>query len=400
MAIRRETNNFTPTSLSQSPPLTHPPAILKIGLVRRGYSPTGGAENYLIRFAEGLEAKGHSCLLFSDREWPESAWGDRPSRVIGRTGKSPGDFADALEQSRPKDYCDFLFSLERVWNCSCFRAGDGVHAAWLKRRAKFEPGWRTAFRRFNGKHQEILALEHALYRPDSPAHIIANASFVKQEIQDTYETPADRITVIPNGFDPPALDAEERKDLREKGRAAFQIEDDTVAFLFVGSGWERKGLRFAIDAIESLADQGKNVRLLVAGNDKRKPKTRHQGIVWILGPANPEQITRLYESADVFLLPTLYDPFSNACLEAACHGLPVITTTANGFCELWPDIEGSVIDSPDSADLPDLCEEWLDPKRRAAARTANRAAAAFHTVERNVSRTLACFQELIDSSES
>src|SRR5256885_5550154 len=40
----------------------------------------------------------------------------------------------------------------------------------------------------------------------------------------------------------------------------------------------------------------------------------------------------LYGSADVFLLPTVYDPFSNACLEALAAGLPVITTKANGFC--------------------------------------------------------------------
>ena len=371
---------------------------MKIGLVRRGYSATGGAEKYLLRFAEGLEAEGHACVLFSDKEWPESVWGDRSTRVLPRSGKSPGAFADALELSRPKDHCDFLFSLERTWNCSCFRAGDGVHAAWLKRRANYEPGWRTAFRRFNGKHKELLALEHALYRPDSTAHIIANAAFVKAEIQEYYQTPAERITVIPNGFDPPDLDAAERSDLRRKGRAAFQLDDDTTVFLFVGSGWERKGLAFAIEAVETLADQGQNVRLLVAGKDRRKPKTRRQDTVWFLGPASATEITRLYEAADVFLLPTLYDPFSNACLEAACHGLPVITTTNNGFCELWPDIAGSVVNAPDAPELVSACDEWLDPDRRAPARVANRAAAALHTVARNVGRSLECFQKLIESS--
>ena len=43
---------------------------MKIGLVRRGYSASGGAERYLLRFAEGLKRAGHDWVLFSDAEWP------------------------------------------------------------------------------------------------------------------------------------------------------------------------------------------------------------------------------------------------------------------------------------------------------------------------------------------
>ena len=42
----------------------------------------------------------------------------------------------------------------------------------------------------------------------------------------------------------------------------------------------------------------------------------------------------LYAAADIFILPTLYDPFSNASLEALAAGLPVITTRGNGFSEV------------------------------------------------------------------
>ena len=49
----------------------------------------------------------------------------------------------------------------------------------------------------------------------------------------------------------------------------------------------------------------------------------------------------LYAAVDVFVLPTIYDPFSNACLEALAAGLPVLTTTANGFAEiLTPGVTG------------------------------------------------------------
>lgn len=280
-------------------------AGMKIGLIRRGYSETGGAERYLLRFADGLEALGHSCVLFSDRLWPVEVWKDREAKVV-KHARSPGAFADSLEQMNPGKHCDFLFSLERVWGCDCYRAGDGVHAAWLDRRAAFEAKWRGLARGLNSKHRELIALERALYSPESRTHIIANADFIRKEIQHYYRTPDDRITVIHNGFDPPDLDAAARARLRDKGRAAHAIGPDTVVFLFVGSGWERKGLAQAIRAVERLSEEGNDVRLLVAGRDKGAPDTRVPSLTWFLGPASATELAMLYETADVFLLPTWY----------------------------------------------------------------------------------------------
>lgn len=366
---------------------------MKIGLVRRGYSETGGAERYLLRFAAGLEAKGHECVLFSDQPWPVSAWADRAQITLKDAG-SPVAFADALEAAQPKSgTCDFLFSLERVRHCDCYRAGDGVHAAWLKRRTRIEPAWRTTFRRINAKHRQILELETSLYGPQSSTHIIANAQFVKQEIQDIYGTPEERLSVIPNGFDPPPVTASDRDTLRDE----LGLSPDTVVFLFVGSGWERKGLRFAVEAIESLAKTGAPVCLLIAGKDKRSPRVTNPRAVRLLGPQDADQLSQLYEAADVFLLPTLYDPFSNASLEAASHGLPLVTTTANGIADLFPELEGSLVEDPTSSEVVDACARWLNEDLRRTARPRNREVASHYSVARNVEATLACFEQLIAS---
>ena len=369
---------------------------MKIGLVRRGYSDTGGAERYLIRFAAGLEERGHECVLFSDREWPGRAWGDREQVVLKHAG-SPGDFAVALDDAKPKErHCDFLFSLERVWSCDCYRAGDGVHAAWLKRRARFEPKWRSWFRGLNLKHEQILRLEEALYGPKSCAHIIANGSFVKTEITETYGTDPEKITVIPNGFDPPAFDPETCLQLRERGRKLHGLSPDTVAFLFVGSGWERKGLRFAMEAVESLAKQGCDVKLFVAGKDRSgPPRSKIKGVTEFLGPVGSTELAQLYEVADVFVLPTIYDPFSNACLEAASHGLPVITTNANGIADLFPELQGDIVSDLKSREVVEACAGWISLDRRMAARTVNREVASKFSIARNVEATLACFEKLI-----
>src|SRR5437899_3127758 len=148
---------------------------MKIGLVRRGYSATGGAESYLKRLAHALAAAGHECALFVSEDWPDDAARIGERHVVSRARAGPRAFADALRAMRPREKCDWLFSLERVWDCDCYRAGDGVHRAWLERRKRFEAPWRTWLRQFSGKHRELLALEAQLFAPDAERTIIANS---------------------------------------------------------------------------------------------------------------------------------------------------------------------------------------------------------------------------------
>ena len=72
-------------------------------------------------------------------------------------------FADELEQFRPQLQCDVLFSLERVWSCDVYRAGDGVHRAWLARRRKFEVPLKQFVRGASRKHRDLLQLEESLF---------------------------------------------------------------------------------------------------------------------------------------------------------------------------------------------------------------------------------------------
>src|SRR5438309_145689 len=71
---------------------------MKVGLVRRGYSASGGAENYLKRFAQALTSAGQECALFASEDWPQNDW---PFGAIHRVrGATPRAFADAREALR------------------------------------------------------------------------------------------------------------------------------------------------------------------------------------------------------------------------------------------------------------------------------------------------------------
>src|SRR5207244_10475635 len=121
--------------------------------------------------------------------------------------------------------------------------------------------------------------------------------------------------------------------------AQLRIGVDEIGVLFLGSGWERKGLRFAVAAIEK-----QRMRLLVAGRGNTR-KYRSSRVTFL---GEIENVRLPLAAADIFILPTIYDPFSNASLEAMAAGLPVITTRANGCSEIIElKVHGSVVDRPD-----------------------------------------------------
>jgi UDP-glucose:(heptosyl)LPS alpha-1,3-glucosyltransferase len=350
---------------------------MKIGLVRRGYSPTGGAEAYLLRLAEGLAQAGHEPVLVSSSTWPESAWSHGP--IVRLPGKNPSAFAAAFHAVKPQ--FDITLSLERTPGCDVFRAGDGVHAAWLARRAKFEPRWKSLLRKWNPKHGTLLALERQVF--SQTRLVIANSNMVATEIETWFGVSKDRIRVIPNGIGSsiPPMD-------REAARSKLGIPNEKYCVLFAGSGWERKGLTFAIAAVDSLRE---DALLLVAG--KGQPAKFHAKRAQFLGPTR--DLPAIFSAADVFVLPTIYDPFSNACLEALAVGLPVVTTHANGFSEIIQDgIHGSIVEPGNIPALAQALESWRHCDRQAISAKC-RALASEYSLERNTLATIAVLEDFL-----
>lgn len=353
---------------------------LTIGFVRRGFSSSGGAEAYLKRLAAGVKEKGHQVRLFTSDDWPADEWSFGPITRLG--GGSAVAFANEMKRLAANSQCDVLMSLERIWRCDLYRAGDGVHRAWLERRDQIRGPWQRLSRILNRKHSATLALEKSLFADRGAGRVIANSRMVKEEIARFYGYPLEKMDVVYNGV-PLAVFRSGEED-RAKNRQILGLGPDDVAVLFAGSGWERKGLRFAVGAIEK---SGREMRLLVAGRgDEGKfssARVRFLGVV--------SDMPALYRAADIFLLPTIYDPFSNACLEALAAGLPVITTRANGFCEIMETgVHGTILDDPRNLDaIGEALLFWSDSGVREEARGRNLDLAARFDISVNVSETLA-----------
>ncbi len=334
---------------------------MKIAIIRKNYSPYGGAENYLNLVSENLQAQRHEVHIFSANHWPGKSTCIHRVRTIKKPSfLSNILFALNVRRTLKKKSFDSVLSFERTLfqdiypagkdilpelSNGVYRAGDGCHREWLNKRktVKSSPG-KLSFS-INPHHLVMLYLERQclLY---SKA-IIANSMMVKNDIIRHYTIPGERIHVIYNGVDlqrfHPAA-----KDKKAAVKNSLGLQNNKI-ILFVGADFERKGLPVLLKAFSML--DLKEARLIVAG---KRAKTKYLSMIKKLGVESkvilwgPEQrIEKLYAIADVFVLPTIYDPFSNATLEAMASGLPVVTTSCNGASELIQDrIEGFVINNP------------------------------------------------------
>ena len=355
---------------------------MKILICRRGWSPSGGAERFIARFAEGLNEIGIEPVLIADSRWPEDHW--KFGKIERVVSEGPRGFAHEVISVKKRHPGAVLFSMERVPGADVYRAGDGLHSSWLQRLESeqgYVAGW---LRRIKKNHREILSLEREMLK-DSDLRIICNSKMVADELLHQYHFSNDRIAVIHNGYDPKPIDGAAIRLRRESLRKRLQIPETATVFLFVGTGWKRKGAQILIDAFHQLKNP--NAWLLLVGKgsamNMSHPRIRHVGVI--------KDPTDFYLASDIFVLPTLYDPFSNACLEAASYGMPVITSDGNGFREVinvWPEA-GQIVPLPRRSELwRDAMDRWMEPEIRQKAGQSLACIPKQYTIAKNVQKTI------------
>jgi UDP-glucose:(heptosyl)LPS alpha-1,3-glucosyltransferase len=340
---------------------------MRIALLRRRFSPTGGAERYLERLAAALRDSGHKVTLICE-SWPAPDTALDDVRTV--PSNNPTSFALTIAGLSLHKEFDVVFSLERVPGCDVYRAGDGVHAEWLEQRADYGGIKGRIQNWLRPKNREICALETEVFRPGNTRHIIANSEQIKKSIIARFAYPSEQISVIYNGIPVKKYASGNRAN----GRAALDLSPNQYVVLLVGAGRERKGVKYARAAVKKVP----GARLVVID---RPP---------------PAPMPDVYAAADVFILPTLYDPFANVTLEALAAGLPVLTTRHNGACEIiTPGKNGIVFERADAVnDMARALVRLSHPQEREAFRAPALELAHQFDIHRNVEETVRCLTNL------
>lgn len=344
---------------------------MQLAFIKKRFSTHGGAERYLQTLLKDLKNRGHEIHIFANA-WPEEGPADRNIIFHKVAILSVSSFLSNItfnanvrkELEKAGTRPDCIISFERTTYQDIYRAGEGCHAEWLEIRSKTGSFYRKLSFKLNPLHISMLQTEKKLFA--NTGRIIANSKMVRDQIIKHYAVPAEKIDIIYNGVDLVRFAPANRGRWRESVRNDLAIPEGSKVLLFVGSGFERKGLGTLLKAVSLLRMEGLKVLVAGKGDTKKYIKLADKyGIAGnIIFAGVKEGIEKYYAASDMFVLPTLYDPFSNATLEAMASGLPVVTTRNNGVAELVENgNEGYVLDDmSDAGELADkigLCLEKL-----------------------------------------
>lgn len=123
-----------------------------------------------------------------------------------------------------------------------FRAGGGVHAAWLDHRARIPGPLQRLTQRWSPYHRYVLGAEKAMFGDPALQAVICNSQMVADEVERYYGVSRDKLQVIYNGVDTEAFHPGLADKHRLATRSAAGIPSDAPVLLYVGSGFERKGV--------------------------------------------------------------------------------------------------------------------------------------------------------------
>jgi UDP-glucose:(heptosyl)LPS alpha-1,3-glucosyltransferase len=326
---------------------------MKLALIRRQYSATGGAELYVQRLLGALAAAGHETHLYAEK-WQGQAEGVmfHSVSVDGARAEKPLRFAEAVNAALQHERFDCVFSLERTLKQDVYRAGDGLHRVWLQRRRQFAPWWKRPLVGLGAFHRNMMTLEAQTFDPVNTQRVIVNSEMVRAEIAQHFpDFPQERVHTIRNGVDVKRFKSVAREDARRR----FGLEEKDFVLVFVGSGWERKGLPWLLKFMAGHGDDP-HLKLLVVTRDRMRGKVPPNVI--LTGPMN--DVEAAYAAADALTFLPIYEPCSNVVSEALATGIPVITTSYNGASELIDSgVNGHVLDDPaDMATLGMCINHW------------------------------------------
>ena len=218
--------------------------------------------------------------------------------------------------------------------------------------------------------QKLKALDHRLYRSllcfverliisrSSPKAFIVVSQAMQKEFGRHYGDATKNIIVIPNGVDTLRFHPTNRLLYRGQIRQEHGLSPSDPLLMFAGGDWERKGVLHIMEALSLV--QRPDVKFFICGSGDEKfygqlaeLKRVRDRIIFVPHSSN---LWEYYAASDIFVLPTIYEPFGLVIVEAMASGLPVITSRVAGAADLIIDgVNGFLLRAP--SDVNGLAEK-------------------------------------------
>ena len=227
------------------------------------------------------------------------------------------------------------------------------------------------------------------------------SSLVKGELMKHYDIPASRIRVIHPGVSTERFPLGHREKCRHEIRQRHGLSSNDIVCIFVGMNFEVKRLELVIRGIAGLRKaEGTRVRLklLVVGKGSVE---RYRQMAYDLDISDSvvfagvrHDVERYLLASDFFAMPSVFDTFGLAVLEALAAGLPVIVSRSVGACDLIEEGEQGFIlgDNPSPDDFGEKLAALLNAENRMKMGEKAREVALRHTWRHKADELLDCYR--------
>lgn len=179
------------------------------------------------------------------------------------------------------------------------------------------------------------------------------SEFARRSVIDDYGCASDRVVSVGSGAN------QLLSELNDDGSAPARA-------LFVGVDFERKGGQVLLEAWGIVSRHVADAELIIAGPRRSPVTTGLRGVRWV-GRINRDALAALYKSSRVFVMPSLFEPWGFAFLEAMGHGLPCVGSSCCAMPEIIADgITGQLVPPGEAEPLAAALMELLTQPRKAA----------------------------------
>jgi len=330
------------------------------------YFPYGGVQRDMLRIARDCVALGHEVTIFTG-EWR----GDLPSDITVHLLQAKGwlnhhrhqSLIRQMQHAVQQQGFDRVVGFNRMPGLDVYFAADPCYAE----RMYHEP-W---YKKLSGRYRFFSAMENAVFGKQASTHILLLNQHDQAMFQRWYGTDNARFHLIPPNIPLQRFSSLAAQDHRTYVRNTFNLPDDAIVLLTVGSAFMRKGVDRAIDALSSLPDALKQRCWLLAvgefeSSSNMQAYAAQRGVAerCIEAGGRPD-IPALMLGCDLLIHAARSELAGIVLIEAMTAGLPLLVSGLCGYAGYVAEAQaGKVLAEPFSQ--TELNHTLLDMLRQLA----------------------------------
>ena len=305
---------------------------MKLAFVLFKYFPYGGLERDFLRIAKECQSRGHDINVYSfiwEGEIPDGF----NLTMIAVKGISNHqrirDFSEQLSHLLLKEKFDLVVGFNKMKDLDLYYAADPCYEAKVREQ-------HGKLYRLGNRYKVYQSMEESVFAVDKNVELLFISDIQMENFKKIYHTPAERFHSLPPGVDRSRIRPDNADDIRTRVRKTLELKEDDKLLLMIGTGYKRKGVDRAMEALASLPEPLRSKTfLLVAGEDKLK---KYKALARKLGiakqihlPGARDDVPELLLASDLFMHPARHENTGTVLLEAIAAGIPQLISGVCGY---------------------------------------------------------------------